>query len=143
MKEYRKNMRSIYWVLLAIGAIGTLSLYFEEWFQWSARLYFTLCACFLPVIVFSPLKYFCGVVSLRVTDKAIERVWMIFKTCTISRDGVVAFPRSVLGILCMVFSNSDLSHARTGEILCAVLKCKAIVFPYTYQITRDFPEWFE
>ena len=143
MKEYRKNMRIIFWLLLAIGAIGTLSVYFEEWFQWSTGLYFTLCAGFLPVIVFSPLKYFCGIVSLRVTDKTIERVWMIFKTCTITRESAVASSSSILGIYCMIFSNSDLSHARTVEILCAALKRKAIIFPYIFQIKQDFPEWFD
>lgn len=143
MKEYRKKIRIIYWLLLPIGAMGTLSVYFEEWFQWSTKLYFTLCAVFLPVIVFSPLKYFCGIVSLRVTSKAIERVWMIFKTCTITRESAVSFSRSILGIYCMIFSNSDLSRARTVDILYAALKHKAIVFPYIFQIKQDFPEWFE
>ena len=143
MKEYRKDIRILYWLLLPVLAISTLSLHFEEWFPWSTKLYIILCAIILPLLLLSPLKYFCGIVSLRVTDKAIERVWMIFKTCAISRDGVVAFPRSVLGIFCMIFSNSDLSHAGTGEILCAALKRKAIIFPYIFQLKQDFPDWFK
>ena len=143
MKEYRKEIRILYWLLLPIGAIGTLSVYFEEWFPWSTGLHFTLCSAVLPVIFCSPLKYFAGIVSLRVTDKALERIWVIFKTCTISRESIVASSRSILGIYCMVFSNSDLSHVRTSEIIRAAIKRKAIIHPYIYQIKKDFPEWFE
>ena len=143
MKEYRKDIKGLYWLLVVMGVIGTRSVYFEEWFQWSTKLYFGLCAFLLPLLAISPLKYFCGIVSLRVSNKAIERVWMIFKTCTISRENAVLFSRSILGIYCMIFSNSDLSRARTVDILYAALKHQAIVFPYVYQIKQDFPEWFD
>lgn len=143
MKEYRKVIRILYRLLLPVLAIGTLSLHFEEWFPWSTKLDNILCAIILPLLALSPLKYFCGIVSLRVTDKALERIWVIFKTCTISRESIVASSRSILGIYCMVFSNSDLSHARTIEIIRAAIKRKAIIHPYIYQIKKDFPEWFE
>ena len=142
MKEYRKNIRIIYWLLLPMGAIGTLSVYFEEWFPWSIELYSVLCACVLPVIVLSPMKYYCGIVSLRISGETIERVWLIFKTCTITRNNATAFSRSILGMYCMIFSNSDLSHDRISDILRAVFKREAIIFPYVYQIKRDFPELF-
>lgn len=141
MKEYRKKIRIIYWMLLPIGAMGTLSEYFEEWFPWSTKLYLILCAVFLPVIVFSPLKYFCGIVSLRVTNKAIERVWMIFKTCTISRENLNVFYRDIYGKSFLVFSNSDLSLCSNFGILLTVLRRKAIIFPKTIEILVDFPEW--
>ena len=141
MKEYRKKIRIIYWMLLPIGAMGTLSVYFEEWFPWSTKLYLILCAVFLPVIVFSPLKYFCGIVSLRVTNKAIERVWMIFKTCTISRENLNVFYRDIYGKAFLVFSNSDLSLCSNFGILLTVLRRKAIIFPKTIEILVDFPVW--
>lgn len=143
MKEYRKEIRILYWLLLPVGAITTLSLHFEEWFPWSTKLDNILYAITLPLLALPPLNCFAGIVSLRVTEKSLERIWIIFKTCTISRKNIVASSRSILGVYCMIFSNSDLSHARTIEIIRAAIKRKAIIHPYIYQIKKDFPEWFE
>lgn len=142
MKEYKKDMRYLKWPLVIWGAVGTLSLYFEEWFPWSAGLYFGLCLFLIPLLVISPLKYFCGIVSLRVSQEKVQRVWMRLTTCTISRENAIAFTRSVLGIYCMVFSSCDLRHARTAEIIHAAFKRKAIIFPYIIHVKKDFPEWF-
>lgn len=142
MKEYRKNNRIIDGVIVLAGAICSLEFYFDEWFPWLTKLDFALFICVIVVVCFTPVKYYCGVVSVRITEKAIERKWLFVKTCTISRDSAVAFPHSIGGVLCMIFSTSDLPLHRTSDILRAVFKRKAIVFPYVHQIKQDFPELF-
>jgi len=142
MKVYRKNMRIINWLAPIWGGIITLAFEFDEFFPWAPGVNNVLSACFLPLFFLSPLKYFCGIVSLRITDKAIQRTWMSIKTCSIARENIVVSSRLILGIYCMIFSNSDLSHARTADILCAAFKRKAIIFPYIYEVKKDFPEWF-
>ena len=68
MKAYRNHIRIVYWILIGLDVIGILSRYFEEWFPWSTGMYFAGCAAVLPVIVLSPLKYFCGIAARRITD---------------------------------------------------------------------------
>lgn len=142
MKEYQKDLRILNWLLPIWGAIGTLAVYFEEWFPWSTRLYFVLCACLLPLFGLSPLKYFCGIVTLRINESKVERVWLICRTCTIFRDGSFVLERSILGVYCMIFAKSDLTNARTVDIIREACKRKAIVFPYLSQIKTDYPVWF-
>ena len=143
MKEYRKTMRIINGLLTVIYVMGFIANTFEKSSSGFTKLCFTLCLIILPIIEFSPLKYFCGVVSLRVSDEKVVRVWMSFKTCTITRENNVVSCRRIAGLNFMIFSNSDLSHARTAKVLGAALRRKAIIFPYTSQIWLDFPQWFE
>lgn len=142
MKEYSKSNPVVRW-LLGVGCIvGTLSLYFDEWFPWSNGLFEIMCAVVLPIVVFSPLKWYCGIVSLRVTDKTIDRVWMLWRTCSIPRESVHICARCRFGMYLWVIAANDFSKRKTIDIVKAVLQRKAIVFPYDARIRSDFPEWF-
>lgn len=142
MKEYSKSNPLIQWVLIVGVVLGALSLYFEEWFPWSTRLFDIMCVVVLPIVVFSPLKWYCGIVSLRVTDETIDRVWMIWKTCSIPRESVHICARRWFGMYLWVIAGNDFSKRKTIDIVKAVLQRKAIVFPYDTRIRSDFPEWF-
>lgn len=145
MKEYHKVGKIFVWFIAPILTICTIAFEFsfDKIFPWSEKLFISLSIFFVLMAVFSPLKYYCGVVSLRVTENAIQRLWLKIRTCSIPRDNAFIHYRIIFGLLFMVFSKTDLSHARTADIIFAVLSHKAIVFPFVVQIKKDFPEWFE
>ena len=136
--ERIQEMQIVDKACVIIVGISYLATEFDGW----RKVYLILVACAFLVIYLSPMKYFCGDVSLRITDKAIERRWMFFKTCTVSRENLNVFYRDIYGKSFLVFSNSYLSHLSNFGIHCAAFKRKAIIFPDDTFIRVDFPEWF-
>ncbi len=143
MKQYRNEPNTATRIITVMaGILGTISLYFDEVFPWSTGVFFCVVAGFVLLLLFSPLKYYSGVVTLLINEEFIQRQWLGIRVCTIKRREVFAFCRSIFGIDYIVFSKTDLRRAKVPAILWRLVRRRAMLYPYGSAIVSDFPELF-
>ncbi len=136
MKTYRNEFKTIFTVLLAI--IAVLWLVDLLLIPISAPVMFILT---LIISLFPPMGSIWD--ELRIDGKIISR----YARC-VARAAVIdyetAFVRSFLccGRLCKVFSSIDLNGKDRRAVRQAVREKKAVIFPVTLQMQKDFPDLF-
>ncbi len=143
MKQYRNGPNAATRIITVIaGLLGTMSLYFEDLFPWSTGAFFGVVIGFLLLVLFSPLKYDSGAITLLINEDFIQKQWLGIRVCTIKRRETFAFCRSILGIYYIVFSKTDLRQAKVPAILWSLARRRAMLYPYDSSIVSDFPDLF-
>lgn len=108
---------------------------------WAVRLYL-LYVVLIAVAMLSPLKYFIGVSTLRISETKISRAWLGKITCTLRRENIFVTARKLYFAPFVIFSDHDVSQETTLSIMLKSIRRKVIIFPRTWELVADYPDLF-
>ncbi len=143
MKSYNKRNSFLEAFFSVSGIVCSLDLYFSDVFPWLEKIDMILLLLVFVMVLFTPAKYYCGIVTLQISSNVIERRWLGIRTTTLPCANAYVQERHLFGIRLMVFSTYDARKYGMLRIMKDAALRKLIIFPYQFQLKQDFPALFE
>ena len=143
MKEYHAEGWIYRLPLYIVAPFALLADYCSDVFPWVYDVFFILLGvgCFFYLI--TPFKFFPVFTTLCIDEACIrKRLFETYTTRCISRVKVRIGYMVLHGIRYVVFSEEDIP-AEKRDILRLVYLRRALLFPYQYEMHKDFPELFD
>ena len=143
MKEYHAEGWIYRLPLYIVAPFALLTDCFSDVFPWAYDVFFILLGAGCVFYLVTPFKFFPVFTTLCIDEACIrKRLFETYTTRCISRGKARIGYLILHGIRYVVFSEEDIP-AEKRDILRLVYLRRALLFPYNYEMHKDFPELFD